>query len=348
MSQTRHFARDDISSLQLLISNWWTNGSTTIAEASPGSPMTVTASVSLDRTTWYPVTWSGLSSGTVADGSNLLSDALAISIANGTQFYIRVWKSCAGGITYAGTYSDSTSDELFMIGTSVADKTTGGTFTGNANSFFGGPTAVIGQTRKPTVLIIGDSIAYGYQDSYTPSVAGDLGKIAPSIGASLAYIMAARISDSAVDFLASNAKRVSLAQYVTHVIGAHGRNDLDKGRSTAQVEADILSVASLFTVPVWWDTVSPLSTSTDSWATVANQTTASTNTKRGQVNNWLRGVPAGLAGVFDTCAAIENDVANNDGKWKAGPITGDGQHPNPAGYAAIKTAGVINAGLIRR
>lgn len=327
------------------MSNWWTNGTTTIAEAVPGAAMSVTASVSTDLSTWHRVQFSGVDTGAVPDGGNLLSDELEIEIASGTEFYIRMWKSCSGGITYCGTYGDATNDEKFLVGTTTPDSTGGADFTGNANNFFGGPTAILGMTTRDSVLIIGDSVTYGFNDQYTPSTFGDLGKIAPSIGASLGYIMAGRNSDSAVDFVASSTRRAALGQYASHVIGGFGRNDLDKGRTTEQFQADVETIVGLFDKPVWWDTISPASTSTDGWTTIINQTASATNTRRAPVNTWLRAVPAFLAGVFDTCQVLENDPVTQDSKWVVG-YNSDAQHPSAAGYAAVKSSGVISPSVL--
>lgn len=343
MSQTRHFARDSITSLKVMASNWWLNGTTVITEAAPGATMSVTASVSLDGTTWTQFTWAGGGTGTVADGGDLVSDALVFSIPRGTTFFIRMWKSCAAGIIHCEAQGDPTSGEQLLINTTAADSTAGGAFTGNANFFTGGPTAIIGTTTRKSVLILGDSISYGFDDDFSPSASGDLGKIAPSIGSRYGYIMGARNSDAAVDFLASGTRRTALAAYVSHVVAAYGRNDLDDGRTPAQFQADVASIVTLFSVPVLWDTITPRSASTDGWVTVVNQTTAGSNTSRSIINTWLRTVPAGLAGVFDSCQAVENDPIAQDGKWIAGPITNDGQHPNPTGYNLIESSGQIGS-----
>ena len=349
MAQSRHFARDAVSAIRLVASNWYVQVSGGVAsETGSGGTMTVTASVSTDLSSWTPVTWGGNSSASIADGDNAVSDDVAISLTDGQEFYVRMWKSVAGSgrAIYCNVYSDSTNNELFRIGTSVTDSTDGSAFTGTANEYFAGPTAILGITAKPAILIIGDSISYGLNDTYSPSDSGDLGKFAPSIGSDFAYIMAARSSDLAQQFLASSAKRVALATYATHVIGGHGRNDLDLGRTAAEIEADIESIAGLFSIPVWWDTIPPRTSSTDSFATVENQTVSSTNTHRATVNDWLRAGPAALAGAFDSCQAIENDPDNNDGKWKAGSITSDGQHPNGDGYALIASSGEIDPDLL--
>jgi lysophospholipase L1-like esterase len=351
MSQTRHFARDSFSSIKLVVANWAAvglSGPTRVEEANCGAEMSVTASVSTDLSTWTRVKWSGLDTGTVAIGGTQESDETAFSVGQGGVFYVRLWKSCATGISYCGTGTgDSGNSDLFRIGTSVVDSTDGSAFTSSAANFSAPPVAILARTRKPTVLLIGDSISWGYGDTYTNNASGDIGKLSRSIGASLGYINCARSSDDAQRYLLSGTKRTALQQYVSHVIGGHGRNDLDNARTAAQIKADILSIAALFSKPVYWDTISPMSTSTDAWATVVNQTTSASNTARATVNDWLRTTPGGLTGVFDSCIALENSPATNDGKWIAS-YTGDGQHPSPTGYAAILSSGVINPAVLRR
>lgn len=349
MAQTRHIARATVSSVKLVCSNWYLLVSSgVVSEATSGGTMTVTASVSKDRVTWTPVTWGGSASASIADGEDAASDAVSIALSDGDDFWVRMWRSVSGGfIVYCENMENTSNFDITRVGTSVTDCTDGTSFTNNALGFTGGPTAILGLTTKPGVLLIGDSVAYGTGGNYDTSTTGDVGKFAPSIGASYGYIMGARATDSAADFVAGATKRIALQAYASHVVSDFGRNDLDDGRTAAQIKADITSIAGAFTIPVWWDTITPKSTSTDSWATTVNQTTVANNSVRIEVNSWLRAGQSFLGGCFDSCPGVENDAVNADGKYKAS-YTADGIHPNATGYAAIKSGGYIATGQLHR
>jgi lysophospholipase L1-like esterase len=85
-------------------------------------------------------------------------------------------------------------------------------------------------------------------------------------------------------------------------------------------------------LPVFQNTITPSTTSTDSWATTGNQTPESSNAVRVQVNDWIRTVPSPLSGYFEIADLAE--TARNSGIWKAG-YTSDGLHPNATGHSAL-------------
>lgn len=320
-----------MSSLKLVIGNFFLSntgsGTAIVAETAPGATMSVRASVSTDLSNWTRVQFAGADTGTVGDGALLESDETAVDIADGETFYVRIWKQCAAGITYAENAGDPALNHLFRIGTSVTDNTGSGTFSGNANSFSGGPVAILTRSRRPAFLLLGDSIAYGFDDQD----GGDRGRFAPSVAPHAGYIMAARSSDAAEGFLLSSALRVSLSNYCSHVLLGFGRNDLDNLRTAAEIGSDLESIAALFPdKPVWADTVPPRTSSTDGWATTGNQTKASTEAERLALNAAIAGGLTGVAKAVDTAAAV-----TDNGFWGAG-FTDDGEHPNGAGYAEIE------------
>jgi hypothetical protein len=119
-------------------------------------------------------------------------------------------------------------------------------------------------------------------------------------------------------------------------------------------------------MPVYQTTITPRTTSTDGWATVANQTVvAGCGQPRTDLNAWLRagapvngsGTPVAigtagavpcpyLTGIYDAAATVED--ATDPTKWKAATVlTGDGVHPNATGHAlmaaAINTAPFVTA-----
>lgn len=109
----------------------------------------------------------------------------------------------------------------------------------------------------------------------------------------------------------------------------------------ANVNAQI--AAALPGIPIIGMTAGPNTSSTDSWATVANQTVANywgdATSRRGLVNALIRQKHPllGLSAYFDPAQLIENAPSTPDSKWAvsgaASYTTNDGTHPNSTGYA---------------
>lgn len=349
MSQTRHIARETVASLKLVFANAYLTAGT-VAETAAGSAATITASISKSPSgPWTSFTFTG----TAADSSLIVSDPLAFALTRDEVFYVRRWSGWTGSgkCVYAESQGDAANGDTFRIGTSVVDVTAGGTPSGgsSANSFYGGPLAIIGQTTQPSVLLIGDSIGYGVTSgsNTTRNAQGDSGIVLRALGANLAYCNASRSNDAVQMFLASNTLRRQLGQWASHVVTDYGRNDLDVSRTAAQIKADLESIPALYGKPLWQTTITPKSSSSDSFATVGNQTVASTNAARNTLNTAIKAGLSGFAGAFDICPAIENDAAAGDGKWKA-LHTPDGTHPSETGYAAVESSGVIDYTRLRR
>lgn len=136
--------------------------------------------------------------------------------------------------------------------------------------------------------------------------------------------------------------RVALARAADWIIVQSGINDVRAGRSAAQIEADVVAlVTSIGTTgkPVYCCTLTPFDTSSDSWATLVNQTelVAGSWAARTTYNTWLRGdrTADGIAGYFEAGNLVAN-AAGGD-KWAVSPdvTTADGTHPNTAGYALL-------------
>lgn len=125
--------------------------------------------------------------------------------------------------------------------------------------------------------------------------------------------------------------RFACLEYATHVIFGMGNNDIMSGRTLAQMQESHLEAwahAKLFGCKVGAVTLTPRTTSTDSWATVANQTPMSGYTTagiRGQFNAWL--VQQKALGNLDFIVDVNSVVADttNPDVFKAG-FSYDGTH----------------------
>lgn len=357
MSRSFHIARDDITSLQIVLANWfvaWASSPSDGSEANAGAEATLTASIEYPAGTFTQVRWGGATSYAQPDGETTVSDAVTLAIPRGAQFWVRVFRICSAGILYTSFGVASQVDGMEYGGAEITDKTTSGTVaSGAGNGFY--PCAIIAQTRRPSVIAYGDSITLGVQDAVNDGSA-DLGQFTRSLGPSFAYINAGIGGDRAQTFASGHAKRSPLAAYASHIICGFGRNDIAIGRTGAQVLADLQTIYALFPgKPVFQSTTVPWTTSSDSWATVTNQTADASEAQRLILNRAIRAVPPGLAGYFDVANALESSP--DSGRWATPPggttgadvaSTTEGVHPALRGYLAVKQSGVVNPGMFRR
>ena len=216
------------------------------------------------------------------------------------------------------------------------------------------PAAIITQSAKAAIGIVGDSISVGKGDIGDAS--GLQSYLGRAFGGRYGLLNVGVSSDTLVNFIASGTKRRALVNaYCTHVIVEYGSNDVINGRTAAQILADTTTVVGYFpTKRVAICTLTPRVTSTDAFITEANQTVLASESVRVVVNAQRRnGLAAAntlgiVAAVFDIERACESSYMS--GKWKVIPgtvspgdptYTADGIHPNRTGYTAI--AGAINS-----
>lgn len=344
-----HFARDDITSLQVAWANYF--GS---SEAGPLGNLTVTASVEYPIGTLHQVTWSASTSCVIASGDmGPLSDPVAVVIPKGALFRVRAFETCAQGVPLITSSVSASNLQVVEVATSgLTDKTMSGTVSGTGMGTYATPALIVAQTTRPSFAIFGDSIGIGGDESGTLDYSGDVGIVARSVGQSYAYLNISRAGDTLANLLTSaGAKRRALAAYCSGIICEMGRNDFTAGRTAAQHAANIQSLAALFPgKPVFSTTVTPLSTSSDTWVTVGNQTAGTGNAERVAFNERLRAnsVP-GAADFLDVTSVVESSL--NSGLWAVGMVTttggGAGLHPNTAGYLAVRQARAITAEKLR-
>jgi hypothetical protein len=223
-----------------------------------------------------------------------------------------------------------------------------------------GLSAMVETATAPDALaLVGDSITEAQTDDYQVDPTHSGYGVRGAVAAGVPYINYARGGDKAT--LMTEARRAYWFEAVetcTRALCAYAINDLAGARTLAQLQADNISLWTYLNgqgLTVRQTTCTPYTTSTDSFATTANQTAVMVNgeTNRLNWNAWLRdGAPildgaaaltgssaagtlrAGdtghpLDGIVDTAATVETS-----GKWDAG-TTGDGLHPNPTGHGLM-------------
>jgi lysophospholipase L1-like esterase len=303
----------------------------------------------------FPVNFSGARTATIAPGQTLKSDVIAgLSLPDGATFGIRAYYS--GGAAFpTGVYAINDNEGVV----SNSDLCDSGTIPTNTQAAWT-PCGILGVTtaaNPPSILYLGDSIIYGANDS--AFFFGEGGWLMRAIGSTIPFIRMARLGHQySFEFPASaHAYRMPLNLHCKYFLCELGVNDIytNHGGTAASIEAAVQSliqqVKALGVQGVFVSTLTPMTLSTDSFATVANQTHLSSATEIARLayNAWLRDTTHwaadGITGIFDVADACES--ARNSGFWAttgtanalgdpvSGQPTADGIHPNPNVYTII-------------
>lgn len=358
MARSKHIALDQIDSMAVVFANWYVKEN--IGETNVGSSTTYKCAIEYPAGTIAAVvTWNGSDAGFAQDGETLISDMMKVSIPLGAAFFVRTWLNSAAGIPYhqGGSLNPSAgindSGESFYFDVATTDLTkTAGNFNNRTANLTYRPAALLGWTTKPSLLLAGDSRQGNGNTLDLPSDGYGLsGEFEKAMGRYFATINMG-CSGERVQSVASGGyeKRVKFADWVSHVAIGYGINDIagfnGATRTAAQVQSDVSTMATQFAgKPVYIATLSPYSSSSDGWATTANQTTNATNAQRIAFNDWVRKMPAPFSGYLEV--ADQTESARNSGLWKAG-LTADGLHGNANATSAIAESGkvAINALMV--
>ncbi len=353
MSRTRHIARSAITTLKVAFPNFYVPGGLnggSFSETAPGGNATIKAAIEYNGAS-SQLLWSGSASVTVTDGTiSALSDALTISIPKDAAFFVRCYYSNSAGVLYnpgtgdmsSTSGADNSNGESYRIGSAVTDETLSTGAIANGTLTDGRiycPILIVTTTTRPSVLLLGDSHQHGYHDAYT-GTSGDRGLLARAFGALGGYCELGTGGAKASDFIASHTLRVSLAPYFSHVACVFGTNDITNGVSASTVVTNLQTIAGYFPNNlVWVGTIPPVSTSTDSWATTANQTTESHNANRVSLNGSIRTGISGFNRSLEIADILES--ARDSGKWivdgSANTYTDDGTHGTNTAHLLVKT-----------
>lgn len=312
--------------------------------------ITVRAALEIAGVVIVPVFFNGQRDVTIPAGHTtvVISDPIPMRALANANLYSRTKVSVAAGGGWRLNYSTFQSGETVENETGSTDRTLTGNNTGTGFGY--GPAMILGfvAKRKPFVAVFGDSItallppfANGYSDTWHRLVLGSLSYVAIGQGGAQVTSFNAPMFPSLSGITGYPLGR-SLSNGASHVLLAFATNDI----FTAALSLETLKVNFLTAwnslaaqgKKVYAVTSVPRTTSTDSWATVDNQTTTSVAQEqvRKAFNAWIRTIPAPLSGYFDWADAVES--ARDSGKWKAAH-TVDGVHPNAAsgiGHTAFK------------
>jgi hypothetical protein len=350
MMRSAHIATEHLTAIRIVFSNFYNAlkfGGSPIADTGRGAPSTITASVEYPADTFTQVKFGGLAAGSIPDASVLFSDYLTVEIPADAVFWVRLFTNNPGGIIFNPWQNAFLGEAMEVEASGLTDKTMGGTIR-NKIGWSTPPLAILGMTKNPSVIIIGDSIAAGQGDiedvSNTPTgFNGKVGVIARSLG-DLPFLNLAVSGENAYTWLRDATARNLLIQKGSHLISELGLSDvINHGRTVSQTIAALQSVYALAWVSqkVYQTTWTPHSRSSDGWVTTSNQT-ALDEKAIGSFNTAARSGIPGAQGAIDI-ASVFGD-ASNGGVWTVTPTppsTADGLHPTPSGYLLVPFARVI-------
>lgn len=336
-SQLVHTVSTACAGVRLVYANYYNNGGV----VSDGTnDITVKASIRNADGTYQPAFFNGRRSVVVEPGSAVISDPVPVSYIKGDTFVSRTFVSVTSGQKYP---LGVTTDNVLGEGVVAGDSVDAGVINVSITKCYA-PWAVLGVPRYPLgenfprVLALGDSRVAGYGD--TSGGKDAFGWVRRALDGKVSHLNLGVSGSTASGSNTPNLlrRRLALADRVGTfdvALVAYGINDLTGGSSSAMVQARLQAIFDLLAargLRVYGATIAPVTTSTDAWATVGNQTPVASNANRIAVNNWIRTTPAPLSGFFEFADAVES--ARDSGLWKAPAYTVDGTHEAAAGYAA--------------
>lgn len=369
--------------IQLGFGNWYTTATAPDTDTDPATSVTFAVSI-VYQGRIYPCTFDGAKTKVLSAGGFALTDKLPIFVNAGDSLTVLIYLSA--GSAYFTRYIVGGSISGVGGFTATSDLTTlGSAAPAAASTAVFAPLCIIGTPtgggRAKTVIIQGDSIPAGAMDGNGgPNLTG-YSASAPwwaaggwamrALSGHAGVINSSVSSDAVRDYLLGpgHFRRGSMIQFVEYALLPLGVNDLSFGRTQSQLENDLIDQAYRNVAKGLRGTIvttlTPVSSSTDKWATVANQTTSwGPGSPRVLHNNWVRaGCPivngdpvavgtsgallAGqpghpIVGYVDVADAVES--ARDSGKWKAAQqVVTDASMVAGSGTLNSPTANFTNA-----
>lgn len=299
--------------------------------------------------TFWQVTWASATSKSIAAGGLVTSDVVpGLTIPAGAKYWERT-------VNLGGTVNPFPVVELPAAstvlgvddGNDVTDKGNSGTVspTSGINTF--GAAVILcdmlAHAAARSVIVLGDSLSFGQADDSAVGAlhgSGFLDRMLDTKG--FGHMKVAKAGMSASDLAGSNTAIANLVALcgvsVSEVIDAFGINDLRLGRTQVQLLADKQTyyTAVVNGRKLKATTLTPRSTSTDSWATTVNQT-AQVDGNMAALNSVNAAIRAGLTQTSGYLDAADAAMSARDSDIHAAPPAGtpDGTHFNSTNAARI-------------
>lgn len=334
----------------------WENRYATFAGEFTGyANYVLTAALEYPQGTYTRLTFGGLSSVTVPAGGTSQADPCAVVVPIGARFWIRSIVNCPSGIfTTNGPVTDInpliSGDQSLTSATAIATDYTVTVYPGAGQmTAWHPPVSVNALSSRPSVIVYGDSRCAGLKDGQggTNGGYGGFGEITRSFDAVVAYCNVGAPTGQASGFVTAHTNRVSLAVNHTHIHLQYGINDINAGRTAAQLETDLTTIVGYFPgKKVTANTIPPQCTGT-TFLTQSDQTVFAAFAVRDTHNGWLRGTTHPFATVFDIADVLEY---HRSGKWLSPDvdprvpvsITFEGTHESPWGYLFLQKSGAVD------
>jgi hypothetical protein len=351
MSRTGHIFRASVTSFQLVYACFAGSPETAL-----GADCTITAGVEFPVGTFaQQVMFGGSPTGTIINGSYIVSDPISVPVANGATIRARQWMHNTSALPISsGTWTNFTNfgDTTDCSASAQMDRTTDtSTPSFNCSGDVYYPVAIIGAITKPSPCFLGDSIASGQND--TSDSSGDVGIVARSLGPNFGWSAFSVPGTSAANWNSGHTARAAIINaYCTDIISELGINDLPT-QTAAGTLALLQTVWGTFPGKrVYQTTITPAATSTNNFTDCcANQTDLESG-KNAALNVLLFASPAGLTSVFDVAASIANGSTSTASPelWLTNGTPGYcvataspsfGVHPTQACYLLIQASGAI-------
>lgn len=380
-ARSHHRARGAIGEIAMVLPNWYVERAASKFEYPNNAGTICAASIEYPAGVFHRLTFGSAVRELIPGGSYRVSAFLPVAIPDDAEFWSNIWMSAASTVLFFNgtTAQVSANGEKGAVSTGEVTDFTTASHTGAAQSYGLWPLALLGRTSAKPVAILSDSVGEGVGD--VSDGTDHVGMLARLVGPHHPYINLSQSGDRLELLLQSHAKRLALLGYARNAVLGMGVNDIGAGRSLAQIMADMVvlwSTAKAALLPggrVFQATITPSTTSTDSFATLANQTAATHfsvagNGTREQLNDWLRdgapllgGTAAAIGATGATRAGDGNhplhaalDLADavestrNSGKWRvdgtAFKWTGDGIHPSSHAHKEAAIAGAPSLPLL--
>lgn len=294
----------DATHIQLLFANW---SNTTSPHKDIPNNSTIVFNAAIEDpadNTIYQLLFNGSKTATLGPGATILSDPIDVEIFHATKLAVRTYMS-SGSYQLLKAYHSSSGGGF----TATTDLTASGSaaIADAATAAFGyGPVAILGiplNSGVPKAILgQGDSRIAGNNDGANNFLLG-YGPAKPYVSGGgwlmramygLGSMINVAIAADRASYFTPNAGhyyRSTLAQYCRYGVIEYGINDISTS-TYLQIAQNNLTIASrnLFRgiTKNILTTLEPLSTSTDRWTTLVNQTTNANNSVRISYNNWVR------------------------------------------------------------
>lgn len=345
-----------VSQLRLAYCGFFDNGAA--GEATLGNDYQVQSAIELASPVTYQRGYvNGAAITTVSDGAPVvLTDPIGYDMAADTDFFVRTGLTVSAANLYLPSGSNPRGADVGWVSANSTSQVPGtGYMNQPAGSSYYDPTApymVLGIPSAPlvSVALMGDSFGEGQGDTVTNSsgVKGYLqrglwsvnGHVVPSVNLSKGSEMAQN------NQLTLGSRKRAAWPYATHLLCALGRNDIGAGRTLLQIQTDLIAIwtAAKRTkgpygkpLHVTQTLMPPSTSSTDNWATAANQTPTSgfaAGGVRDQLNAWI--IAQAGQGLLDAYVNLNVywEDQSNPNKWVTNGsnnyATSDGVHPSAA------------------